>query len=56
MGGAAGAWFALRHATLVVLAILFWPIQGTTHAWVWVALALAAIGSDWRRGPPLLWA
>ena len=34
---------------LVALALAFWPIQGTTHAWVWTALALAAIKNDWQH-------
>jgi hypothetical protein len=45
----------VKHLTLAALALLFMVIQGTTHAWVWTALALAAIHSDWRRGPALLW-
>ena len=39
----------MKHAALAALAILFWPIQGTTFGWVFTALMLAAIHSDWRR-------
>ena len=39
----------MTHVALSVLALLFWPIQGTTHGWVFTALMLAAIRSDWRR-------
>jgi hypothetical protein len=35
---------------LAALALLFWPIQGTTHAWVFTALMLAAIRNDAVRG------
>jgi hypothetical protein len=42
---------SVKHLTLATLALLFMLVQGTTHAWVWTALALAAIRSDWRRGP-----
>ena len=39
----------MKHAALAALALLFWPIQGTTFGWVFTALMLAAIKSDWRR-------
>ena len=42
----------MTYVALAVLAVLFWPIQGTTHGWVWTALMLAAIHNDWRRAPP----
>lgn len=39
----------MRQATLAAFALVFWPIQGTTHAWVWTALMLAAIWRDHRN-------
>jgi hypothetical protein len=39
----------MKHAVLAVVALLFWPIQGTTHAWVWTTIILAAIRNDRAR-------
>jgi len=39
----------MKHLTLAALVILFWPIQGTTHGWVWSTLMLVAIWRDWVR-------
>jgi len=30
------------------MAVLFWPLQGTTHGWVFSTLMLTAIWSDYR--------
>lgn len=40
---------AVTRAALAVLAVLFWPVVGTTHAWVFTALMLAAIRRDAAR-------
>lgn len=39
----------LGYVLLALGALLFWPIQGTTHGWVWTALMLRAVYSDWQR-------
>lgn len=39
----------MTHAALVVAALLFWLIQGTTHGWVWATLMLATIRNDRAR-------
>lgn len=39
----------MTHAALVVAALLFWLIQGTTHGWVWTAIMVAAIRNDRAR-------
>ena len=39
----------MKHAVLAALAIVFMLVQGTTHAWVWTALMLAAIRNDHAR-------
>jgi len=39
----------MKHTLLAALAILFWPIQGTTHGWFFSTVMLVAIYRDWRR-------
>ena len=39
----------MKQAALAALALAFWPIVGHGHSWVFTALMLAAIHSDWRR-------
>ena len=39
----------MKHALLAALALLFWPVVGHGHTWVFVALMLAAIWKDYRE-------
>jgi hypothetical protein len=39
----------MKYAFLAALALVFWPVQGTTHGWVWSTIMLTAIWRDWRH-------
>jgi hypothetical protein len=39
----------MKHAALAALALLFWPIQGTTHGWAFSTVMLVAIYRDWKH-------
>jgi hypothetical protein len=38
----------VKHAALALVALAFWPMQGTTHGWLFSTIMLTAIYRDYQ--------